>query len=206
MTVSEMPTGTVLLYSGSAAELPDQDTRWLFCNGSEVSRTTYQTLFSVIGITYGVGNGRDTFNLPDFRARFPLGSQGPNDTLLQSGGSPTHTIIAAELPAHTHDQGTLLTQTNGAHTHAYTDPGHSHTGATTSVLIPTYGYGTPWTGGFGFTMTSHVHGIYTDFTGITIQSGGSHTHTISGSTGSQGQGQPMNIMPPYQTVHYIIRA
>ncbi|CAF4430130.1 unnamed protein product [Rotaria socialis] len=205
-TVIDFPIGATLMYAGSASALADQNSRWLFCNGSEVSRTTYRTLFSVIGITYGVGNGIDTFNLPDFRSQFPLGANETNDTHLAMGGSASHTITVTELPAHTHDQGTLLTQTDGAHTHGYSDPGHSHTGATTGVWIPTYGYGIPWTGQWGFTaLSNHLHGIYADVTGITIQSSGSHTHIISGSTGSEGQGQPINALPPYQTVHYIIR-
>ena len=57
-------------------------------------------------------------------------------------------------------------------------------------------------------LLSHLtqHTISTDYTGISLQTSGSHTHTINGTTGSVGLGQPINIMPPYQIVHYIIRA
>lgn len=46
---------------------------WLAANGSAVSRTTYARLFSRIGTTYGVGDGVNTFNLPDYRAEFLRG-------------------------------------------------------------------------------------------------------------------------------------
>ncbi|CAF4904697.1 unnamed protein product, partial [Rotaria sp. Silwood1] len=106
----KVPTGTILLYSGSASKLIVSDDQWLFCNGSEVSRSTYRALFVVIGTTYGAGNGVDTFNLPDLRARFPFGSANLADNSFASGGAASHTLTVAELPAHTHDQGSLQTQ------------------------------------------------------------------------------------------------
>lgn len=48
-------------------------TNWLECNGSAVSRTTYATLFAIIGTNWGNGNGTTTFNLPDTRGMFPRG-------------------------------------------------------------------------------------------------------------------------------------
>jgi microcystin-dependent protein len=47
---------------------------WALCNGQAISRTAYATLFSRIGTTYGSGDGSTTFNLPDFRDRFPVGA------------------------------------------------------------------------------------------------------------------------------------
>lgn len=52
--------GTVKAFGGSTA--PDG---WLFCDGSQISRTTYAALFAVIGTTYGAGDGSTTFNLPN---------------------------------------------------------------------------------------------------------------------------------------------
>ena len=46
---------------------------YLICNGAAVSRTTYADLFSVLGTTYGSGDGSTTFNLPDFRGDFIRG-------------------------------------------------------------------------------------------------------------------------------------
>jgi phage-related tail fiber protein len=61
-------TGAIMPFSFSLA--PDG---WLECNGSEVSRTTYANLFSKIGTNYGVGDGVNTFNIPDLRGEFIRG-------------------------------------------------------------------------------------------------------------------------------------
>lgn len=66
--VSTVPTGCVFDYAGST-EPPG----YLFCNGIEVSRTTYAALFAVIGEDYGNGDGSTTFNLPDVRGRVIAG-------------------------------------------------------------------------------------------------------------------------------------
>jgi microcystin-dependent protein len=46
---------------------------WLECDGAAISRTTYAGLFARLGVTWGVGNGTTTFNLPDFRGYFLRG-------------------------------------------------------------------------------------------------------------------------------------
>ena len=61
-------TGAIMPFSFSLA--PDG---WLECNGSAISRTTYANLFSKIGTTYGVGDGVNTFNIPDLRGEFIRG-------------------------------------------------------------------------------------------------------------------------------------
>jgi hypothetical protein len=55
-----VPVGTMFMFAGSSAP-----TGFLLCDGSAVNRTTYSTLFSLIGSTYGSGNGSTTFNLPN---------------------------------------------------------------------------------------------------------------------------------------------
>ena len=52
---------------------------WLICDGSQVSRTTYSDLFSVIGTTFGSGDGSTTFTLPDLRAAFVRGAGYKNN-------------------------------------------------------------------------------------------------------------------------------
>jgi len=64
-----LPIGTIIAYSGV-----NNPTGWLDCDGSAVSRTVYADLFTVIGTTYGEGDGETTFNLPDYRDRFIQGS------------------------------------------------------------------------------------------------------------------------------------
>ena len=63
-----VPTGGILPYGGSSAP-----SNFLLCNGAAVSRSTYATLLGVIGTTFGTGDGSTTFNVPDLRARAPIG-------------------------------------------------------------------------------------------------------------------------------------
>lgn len=74
---------------------------WLLCQGQAINRETYSGLFDVLSITFGVGNGSTTFNIPDFRSRIPFGSGG-SFTLADTGGVTTHTLVLSEIPAHTH--------------------------------------------------------------------------------------------------------
>ena len=79
------PIGTVEAYSGSTAP-----NGYLLCDGSAVSRTTYSDLFSVIGTTYGSGDGSTTFNLPNLKGRTVVmqdTTQTEFDTLGETGGS-----------------------------------------------------------------------------------------------------------------------
>lgn len=82
------PIGSVLPYGGTSAPA-----NWLLCDGTAISRTTYASLFAVLGTAYGAGNGTTTFNLPNLRGRFPLGkaASGTGSTLGGTGGAIDHT-------------------------------------------------------------------------------------------------------------------
>lgn len=67
-TAESTPAGTVIWTARSTAP-----TGYLKANGAAISRTTYATLFSAIGTTYGAGDGSTTFNLPDLRGEFVRG-------------------------------------------------------------------------------------------------------------------------------------
>jgi microcystin-dependent protein len=56
----QTPLGVVLPFAGA-----DTPRGWMLCEGTEISRTLYPDLFNIIGITYGQGDGTNTFNLPD---------------------------------------------------------------------------------------------------------------------------------------------
>lgn len=66
-----VPVGTIVDFAFASCT----DTNWMICDGSPISRTTYATLFSVIGTTWGVGDGSTTFNIPDLRKRITLGAR-----------------------------------------------------------------------------------------------------------------------------------
>lgn len=122
-TFATLPTafvsGMLMPYAGASAP-----SGWLLCYGQAISRSTYADLFSALGTTYGVGDGSSTFNLPDLRGRVVAGQDdmggssanrltdavtgGLNgDTLGDTGGTESHTLTTAQLPAHSH--GTVVT-------------------------------------------------------------------------------------------------
>lgn len=76
---------------------------WMLCDGSAISRTTYATLFSKIGTSYGIGDGSTTFNLPDLRGRTIIGAGTGTGlsarTLAANVGAETHQLNIAELPS-----------------------------------------------------------------------------------------------------------
>ena len=114
-------SGMIMPYAGSSAP-----SGWLLSYGQAISRSTYSDLFSAIGTTYGAGDGSTTFNVPDLRGRTiagqdDMGGSSSNrltspingDTLGATGGSESHTIAEAELPAHTHSSGGTISITRG---------------------------------------------------------------------------------------------
>ncbi|MCP4138443.1 MAG: tail fiber protein [bacterium] len=84
--INENQVGMIIPFAGSKDAIPHG---WLICDGSEVSRKTYQKLFAVINGNWGNGNQVDTFNLPDLRGRFLRGvdfeKQGETKPLLDPG-------------------------------------------------------------------------------------------------------------------------
>lgn len=137
--VNGVLAGFIQMYGAASAP-----TGWLLCNGAAVSRSTYATLFALIGTTYGAGDGSSTFNVPDMRDKFPVGS-GSTYALNATGGSANST-----LPSHTH---------------AITDPGHNHT-----YLEPQFEDGGG--GGESEIQNRSTQNTSTATTGITINSAG----------------------------------
>ncbi len=124
--MAEPYVGEIRMFGGNFAPVG-----WAFCDGSLQSIAESETLFALIGTTYG-GDGQSTFALPDLRGRVPL-HQGNGFIIGESGGSETVTLIASQLPAHSHALNTAAPGT------ASTDP----TGRLlTTASLPAYGEGT----------------------------------------------------------------
>lgn len=78
---------------------------WAFCDGQILPINQNQSLYSLLGTTYG-GDGRTTFALPDLRGRTPIhvgrSDGGSEHRLGQKSGEETHTLSANEMPQHRH--------------------------------------------------------------------------------------------------------
>ncbi|CAF3340540.1 unnamed protein product [Rotaria sp. Silwood2] len=183
----------------------------LLCDDTAVSRVLYQRLFSVIGITYGLGDGSTTFNLPDFRGRFALGVDQSGLVVSNAekldilGGQVSQILTLNQLSPHVHSQGTYTADLADNHSHSYHDPGHNHGGSTGSSAYSdgTITMGGP-TCGRGNDHGFHSHGISMDRTYIEINNAGSHNHSVVGERGAVGGNNAFSILNPYQTVNYII--
>jgi len=73
---------------------------WMFCEGQLLPISENETLFQLIGTTYG-GDGQSTFALPDLRGRLPI-HFGNGFILAETGGAEEITLTVSQIPAHTH--------------------------------------------------------------------------------------------------------
>ncbi len=87
--------GELRLFAGNFAPAG-----WMFCDGQLLPISENETLFNLIGTTYG-GDGQTTFALPDLRGRVPV-HQGSGVVLAETGGAEQVTLTASQMPAHNH--------------------------------------------------------------------------------------------------------
>ena len=87
--------GEIRMFAGNFAPAG-----WMFCEGQLLPISEYETLFQLIGTTYG-GDGESTFALPDLRGRIPL-HFGNGFTLAETGGAEEITLTVSQIPAHSH--------------------------------------------------------------------------------------------------------
>src|SRR3954466_1443371 len=87
--------GEIRMFAGNFAPAG-----WMFCEGQLLPISENETLFNLIGTTYG-GDGQSTFALPDLRGRLPL-HQGGGTVLAETGGAETVTLTATQIPQHSH--------------------------------------------------------------------------------------------------------
>jgi len=187
VTVSGLSVGDIKMWPVATAP-----SSWSNCDGGALSRTTYASLFALIGTTFGAGDGSTTFNKPNFNGRSPLGigqgstaeggGTGTARTLGQQLGAETHTLTTDQTPNHTHAAGTLVTASSGDHTHSVPIGGASSSGP---YLKPT----STVDGGPGTYSTT---------------SNGAHTHTITGSSAATGGGSAHNNMHPFLGINFVI--
>lgn len=147
-----IPIGGMIDFTGTAAP----NSAFVFPYGQAISRTTYATLFSLVGTTYGPGDGTTTFNIIDLRGRVTAGKDdmggsvssparltstyfgavtgGTGTTLGAVGGLESHTLTTAQLASHNH----TATSTDAGHTHGYTRRGGvTHQDGTNAATVAT---------------------------------------------------------------------
>jgi len=190
--LEDHPTGAIKMIASDSIPYG-----YLACDGSAISRSAYARLFSVIGTTWGIGDGSVTFNLPNLMNKFPLGVGGAH-TIGQSGGSDTkdfthtHTIVSqvghnhgvSTIPNHTH----TVSGDTGDNTSAPDTGSENHNDSGTR----THHHPVNLTSGAG---GSHSHGALTG-------NNGSHSH--GGATGSGGSAS-QDIKPVYATLKFVIK-
>lgn len=169
-----LPIGAMLPYGNTT---PPEN--WLICDGSEVSRTTYEELFNVIGTSYGSGDGSTTFNLPNKRGIVSVGINSSDDNfneLGKHGGEKTHTLVHSEMPAHAHNENTLSL----------------------------YGYPNNLVGADANKQDANI--TRTVGGGYNPQGGWQEKTGIQNQTDITGGGQAHNNLQPYEVDNWIIKA
>jgi microcystin-dependent protein len=187
---SEVPPGGIVMYGGLTAPAG-----WLLCDGAAVNRFTNSALFGVIGETFGAGNGSTTFNVPDFRQRFPLGvaASGTGNVLGGTGGTIDHKHTGA---VHTH---AILPHTHpmAAHTHTVSRtwaPGIGGPLNTFTDHLLTSGGG----GGGGYTPVN-------DQTTTAASPTDTSVNTVGLVTENGGAADTSIANPPFVAVNFIIK-
>ncbi|MFN7099509.1 MAG: phage tail protein [Flavobacterium sp.] len=168
----EGTVGEIRIFGGNFAPL-----YWSFCNGSTLSISENQALYSLIGTTYG-GDGELTFKVPDLRSRIPVGTgQGPGlpqMILGQVGGSETAVMSSNQMPA------------------------HSHFG-TGSISIPAYSQ----SDSVGSPTNAELAGLTGAYSTETADTS-LKPETSTVNLAAAGQGMPFSIIQPYTAANYII--
>lgn len=181
--IGQAMAGIIQMYAGSTPP-----SGWLVCDGSAISRSTYPELYSVIGTTYGAGDGTSTFNLPDFRGRVGVGTgegtaDGATNHSLNDKGGNEDMIV----PYHNHSVSAVTNGISGGnHNHTY-----SHVNTTTFKEAG------------DTTQHTSVSSVSTANTGGT----GAHNHNLPAHNtnyeGTSGNTVGANMMP-YIGINYII--
>ena len=123
--MSQPYVGEIRMFAGNFAPAG-----WNFCQGQLIAISENDTLFTLIGTTYG-GDGQSTFALPNLSSRLPIhqgqGGGLSNYVIGESGGVENVTLNTNQIPAHLH---VMAAATSLANT---TNPTNAILGASTTV-------------------------------------------------------------------------
>jgi len=140
----------------------------------------------------------------DLRDKFIVaagGAYSPGDT----GGAASITLLAANMPAHSHSfSGATAFGGGHAHTASSSAAGsHNHSYVRVSGTTNVAGPGAAGVYAAGGTVSSDTGNAGNHNHPITVNAGGDHQHTFSGTTGSAGSGQAFDNRPPYYALAFI---
>lgn len=180
------PIGGIVIWSGAVGSPPDG---FILCDGTAISRTDFATLFTIVGTTFGSGNGSSTFNIPNLRDRFIVGA-GSGYNLNATGGSSTTTLATANLPSHSHPIGGNTGNRDLSHSHTHTKATHP----SGSGPEQNQSGGPEDRTNFGDTGTTGGASVSMD-----------HNHSLPANTSNTGSGTAFDNKPPYIALAYIIR-
>ncbi len=172
--MSEPFVGEIRMFAGNFAPR-----NWALCDGQLLPINLYQTLYTILGTTYG-GDGRTTFALPDLRSRAPIhfgqGAGLGNYQQGQKGGVETVTLAEAQMPSHTH---------------------------TASAEVKAVNAGGNQSAPGGHAWAADPRGatnMYSDATPDTDMK----ADLVAGTAQNAGGGQTHENRPPYLPINYII--
>lgn len=170
--VSAIPVGAIIMTAR-----PTADVGYMLCDGRLVSKSTFPELYSALGTTYGPETSTQ-FRLPNLQQRFPLGASVTIDAatnLAATGGSFDHTHTYTQVPAHTH---------------AITDPGHTHPSG-------------------DFSTTTIYNGTESAVNNVALLNGGASVaaNTTGITINSTGVASPQTqaANPPYIVINFQIK-
>lgn len=164
---------------------------WAKCDGQLLNIADYETLFSLIGTTYG-GDGTTTFALPNLQDRAMIHNSS-NFTIGQTGGTAENTLTESQLPGHNHGVGTLT----ASHTLTGTVLVNEEDGETNDPQTRNFGLTDPDTNN-NYNSSSNTTTMAANNVSV------SGNISLSGNTASTGNATPVNNMQPYLVVNTII--
>ena len=175
--IEGIPTATIVPWS--SASVPSG---FLECNGTAVSRSTYATLFGIVGTTYGAGDGSTTFNTPDLQDNTPVGKSGTK-ALGSTGGANTVSITATGNVGGSTANATLSEAQLASHSHGIT--------GVSPFVNP------------GSTFPARAGGPSSPKNTNNTGSGSGHSHNMSATFA--GDAVNAAILQPYIALIYIIK-
>jgi microcystin-dependent protein len=210
-----LPSGVIVPFAGGPGVTPNPGTRqdvpdgWLLCNGATVSRTAYSNLFTIVGTTYGSGDGSTTFHVPNLSGRIPVGAgtqaqNGANGSGVIAGGATVARTLGqwfgdVYLQSHTHTFSGSTGGHSADHSHGFNprSAGGWNSGATQVIINGGSQY---W--GLRSTANNGDGGTV----GSTYGASNDHTHAYSGTVSAHNQtaGAQQNVQPSVVT-NYIIK-